>query len=186
MNAYLAVEDDFLIPVIEQEFQDEANTDFVFVNDLVRKSHKVRRGEQLQVIARKYHCSVNDLKKWNHLRSNKLTAGKSLTVYVNVTKRVNAKKPAVLPQPVDPVVAATTDSVVSDSVCATQEKVSSPMIIQTVKDNGEIYHVVAPGDTLWNIAQRYQGLTVDKIKEINRLNSNELKVGTRLKVAVGG
>jgi len=60
------------------------------------------------------------------------------------------------------------------------------MTIQTVKDNGEIYHVVAPGDTLWNIAQRYQGLTVDKIKEINRLNSNELKVGTRLKVAVGG
>ena len=187
MNAYLAVEDDFLIPVIEQEFQDEANTDFVFVNDLVRKSHKVRRGEQLQVIARKYHCSVNDLKKWNHLRSTKLTAGKSLTVYVNVPKKVNAKKPAVAQQPaVQTVVSATTDSVVSDSVCATQEKVSSPMTIQTVKDNGEIYHVVAPGDTLWNIAQRYQGLTVDKIKEINRLNSNELKVGTRLKVAVGG
>ena len=144
-------------------------------------------GEHLQVIAKKYHCSVNDLKKWNHLRSTKLTAGKSLTVYVNVPKKVNAKKPAVAQQPaVQTVVSATTDSIVSDSVCATQEKVSSPMTIQTVKDNGEIYHVVAPGDTLWNIAQRYQGLTVDKIKEINRLNSNELKVGTRLKVVVGG
>jgi len=49
-----------------------------------------------------------------------------------------------------------------------------------------IYHVVQPGDTLWKIAQRYEGMTVESIKQINQLHSNELKVGTKLKVTIGG
>ncbi|MBL0137424.1 MAG: LysM peptidoglycan-binding domain-containing protein [Bacteroidetes bacterium] len=53
-------------------------------------------------------------------------------------------------------------------------------------DSKIIYHVVQPGDTLWKIAQRYGGMTVESIKQINRLESNDLKVGTRLKVTIGG
>jgi len=66
--------------------------------------------------------------------------------------------------------------------------VAAVMTINTnrIQDPGTMYHVVAPGDTLWKIAQRYEGLTVEKIKEINQLESNELKIGTRLKVGTGG
>lgn len=49
-----------------------------------------------------------------------------------------------------------------------------------------IYHVVQPGDTLWNIAQRYQA-KVDQIRKANRIsNSRSLKSGTRIKIPVGG
>ena len=27
-----------------------------------------------------------------------------------------------------------------------------------------VYHIVQPGDTLWNIASRYEGVTVERIK----------------------
>ena len=49
-----------------------------------------------------------------------------------------------------------------------------------------IIHSVQPGDTLWNIAMRYDGVTVKQLRKINRLNSNALKVGTKLKVQVDG
>ncbi|MBK6840561.1 MAG: LysM peptidoglycan-binding domain-containing protein [Bacteroidetes bacterium] len=39
---------------------------------------------------------------------------------------------------------------------------------------------------MWKIAQRYEGMTVGSIKQINQLHSNELKVGTKLKVTIGG
>ena len=49
-----------------------------------------------------------------------------------------------------------------------------------------VYHIVQPGDTLWNIASRYEGVTVERIKEMNALRDNEIKVGTKLKVVIGG
>lgn len=49
-----------------------------------------------------------------------------------------------------------------------------------------IYHTVQPGDTLWNIAQRYQS-NIEQIKRLNRIsNSRNLKSGTRIKVPVKG
>jgi membrane-bound lytic murein transglycosylase D len=53
-------------------------------------------------------------------------------------------------------------------------------------DSKMIYHTVQPGDSLWKIAQRYEGATVEEIKKINNLHSNNLKIGTRLKVIVTG
>jgi membrane-bound lytic murein transglycosylase D len=55
-----------------------------------------------------------------------------------------------------------------------------------VKQPKYVYHLVQPGDTLWNIARRYNGVTIEMIKNINNLRSSELKVGTKLKVLVSG
>ena len=52
-------------------------------------------------------------------------------------------------------------------------------------ENGSrfIYHVVAPGDTLWKIANKYNGLTVEELKKANQISDNKsLKLGTKLKI----
>jgi len=136
-------------------------------NDEIRKTHKVRRGDNLQSIAKRYSCSVTELKKWNRLKSTRLKAGQYLTVFVP-----EKKAPAKLAEKTEPVKPAST-------LVANQSTDSS---------NGSrfVYHVVAPGDTLWKIAQRYEGMTVDQIKEMNQLQTNDLKVGTRIKVKVQG
>jgi membrane-bound lytic murein transglycosylase D len=51
-------------------------------------------------------------------------------------------------------------------------------------DSKLIWHTVQPGDSLWKIAQAYGGVTVQQIKELNNLHSNNLKIGTKLKVVV--
>ncbi len=49
-----------------------------------------------------------------------------------------------------------------------------------------IYHTVQPGDTLWNIAQRYR-TDLKELKKINNIGkSNGIRSGTKLKIPVSG
>lgn len=47
--------------------------------------------------------------------------------------------------------------------------------------NDGLYHVVQPGDTLWSIAQRYPGVSVEDLRRLNT-DLNGLRPGTRIKV----
>ncbi|MCA0365093.1 MAG: transglycosylase SLT domain-containing protein [Bacteroidetes bacterium] len=44
------------------------------------------------------------------------------------------------------------------------------------------YHTVKRGDTLWNISQRYDGVSIDDIKRWNNIKGNTVKVGQRIKI----
>ncbi len=48
-----------------------------------------------------------------------------------------------------------------------------------------IYHTIQPGDTLWEIAKNYPGVSVDDIKRLNgHMNTHNLIVGKKIKVGV--
>lgn len=59
-------------------------------------------------------------------------------------------------------------------------------VVQTA--DGEVkylYHVVKRGDTLWEIAKQYDGVTVNQIRQLNNItNSRRIKPGQKLKVAI--
>lgn len=110
----------------------------------VKSSHKVKSGENLGLIAKKYKCTTTDLKEWNNLKSSRIYPNQTLVVY-----KPEAKSKA------------------------------------TVKDAKYMYHVVRSGDTLWDIAKEYDGVTVEKIKELNNItNTKRLKPGQKLKITV--
>jgi peptidoglycan lytic transglycosylase D len=46
----------------------------------VTSPYTIRKGDSLSKIATQFHVSVGDLREWNHLSSNRLTAGKKLIV----------------------------------------------------------------------------------------------------------
>ena len=108
--------------------------------------HKVKSGENLGLIAKKYKCSTTDLKEWNNLKNSQIYPNQKLVVYKPESKSV-----------------------------------------ATIKDGKYMYHVVRSGDTLWDIAKEYDGVTVDKIKRLNNItNSKRLKPGQKLKIAALG
>ncbi len=44
------------------------------------------------------------------------------------------------------------------------------------------YHYVQPGDSLWSISKKYGGVSVEKIKKLNNLKDNNIKVGQKLQL----
>lgn len=44
------------------------------------------------------------------------------------------------------------------------------------------FHTVRRGDTLWNISQRYEGVTVSDIKKWNNLKGNNVVVGQKIRI----
>ncbi len=174
-----------------------------YVSKVIKKYHTVKKGELIASIANRYSCSSKDLKRWNKLRSTKLHSGQKLMVLVTTKQKVeqkaSAKTTASVASPVSKLtpspVTKKEDSTVTASVASNQNSdsivpsgnVDSVSDSKTGLTNSKmVYHIVQPGDTLWNIAQRYVGVTVEELKAINQLNSNELKPGTKLKVIIGG
>lgn len=134
---------------------------------LVVKYHKVKRGETLSIIARRYGVSVSTLKKWNGLRSSRLKTGQRLRI--NTYQRVAKKEE---PETVQ-------EELAENKVEQPAEKPNTT--VQQSVDVDTKYHTVRRGETLGLIAERY-GVTVSRLKDWNDLRSNKIFVGQRLKV----
>lgn len=53
-----------------------------------RSFYRVRRGDNLDLIADRFNVSTYQIRRWNHLRSSRLVAGRRLLVYRRVAVRV--------------------------------------------------------------------------------------------------
>ena len=130
--------------------------------------HYVRSGEVLGLIAQKHRCSVRQLMEWNNLRSTRIRVGQKLVVYKKV---------------------------ITSSPTLSQQKKSTHQVVEQ-KENKEVpgktainytYHIVRPGDTLWDIARLYKGASVTELKQLNgELNVRRLKPGQKIKIKVAG
>jgi membrane-bound lytic murein transglycosylase D len=176
-----------------------------------RRVHTVRNGETLSSIAVKYGSTYHQVKKWNRLSSNKIMKGQRLYVYVSVPKKVAIPNADVLDnedetvaddndgalkiasaqqQPDDSLKSADSTTAALKEVPAPQKPVAAKKPVPAPREPSRlhkqyVYHVVQPGDTLWSISQRYNGISVDEIKRANNIyNSRSLKPGTRLKIKV--
>ncbi len=54
-----------------------------------------------------------------------------------------------------------------------------PTPLSTASTDTNTY-IVQPGDTLWDISRKFQGVTIEKIKTLNNLKSNRLEPGMKL------
>lgn len=133
------------------------------VEKLVRKFYQVKRGQSLKDVAHVLGMSVSDLKKLNRLRSNRVKKGKRLVYFVRVQVEESF---------------ALADSIADDD----PEKlvIKKPSKGKKAKSR---YHKVRSGDTLSEIADRYPGLTISKLKKLNHLRSStNLRLGQRLRI----
>lgn len=115
--------------------------------------YKVRSGDVLGSIAIRHGVRVTDLKKWNRLRGNTIHVGQRLNIWLRGSKPSSS----------------------SATTMMASAKSTSPAPIPDSK-----IYVVQPGDTLWHISQKFEGLSVEKIKSLNNLNNTKLQPGQKL------
>jgi len=121
-----------------------------FYNAESKTTYRVKSGDYLGRIARKYGVRVSQIKRWNGLRSNNLKIGQRLTIYSRNPsyKSVSIKK-------------------------------------NTSTSSHKKTYKVKSGDSLWSIAQKFPGVSVQNIKDWNDISGNKLKPGMTLKVTKG-
>ena len=147
--------------------------------DLVKttpnKYHKVRKGETVASIARKYGISVSKLKSLNRMRSNYLKVGQRLLVKKGTTVIV---KPAAAP--VDSTAVAAADS--SALAVSTESIVASKADTTAVQQAADKVHIVKKGETLSSIARIY-GTTAAALASYNHIsNINSIQIGQIIKI----
>lgn len=118
-------------------------------------AYRVRSGDVLGTIAERYRVRVGDIKNWNNLSSNTIRIGQRLNIWV-LPSRQNYPATA---------------------VASNQHPAPAPEAM--LPPNAKIY-TVQPGDTLWDISRKFEGLTIEKIKTLNNLKTTKLQPGQKL------
>ncbi len=143
--------------------KDTLNSQSVLATQEVQYVYVVKNGEHLSTIAKKYNCSVADLKSWNGITSNTVKPGKKLTIYGYEKKPASTK------------VTATTET----KTVATAEKP------QSKGSSGEFkFYTVQKGDSLYRIALLNK-TTVEELKRLNNFGDKfSLMPGQKIKVGM--
>lgn len=116
--------------------------------------YRVSSGDVLGKIAERYHVRVGDIKNWNNLNSNTIRIGQRLNIWVLPGDNKSY-----------------TQAVASNSVVKTPAPLLPP--------DSKVY-TVQPGDTLWDISRKFEGLTIEKLKTLNNLKTTKLQPGQKL------
>ena len=110
----------------------------ILINE-TRFVYVVKQGDYLGKIAHQHGVPINDIRKWNKLKNDKLTIGKKLVLFLKDDFKTTVQK----------------------------------------KTENHVY-IVKQGDTLWDIANKYEGISVSELMRYNNLNSNQLKPGEKI------
>ncbi len=120
-----------------------------------RLRYRVRNGDYLGKIAKRYGVGVSQIKRWNGLRSNRLKIGQRLTIYPrNYRGKSSSKKVA-----------------------------AKKKTYKSSKKGKYTTYVVKKGDSLWTISRKFPKVSIQQIKNWNNIwRVKNLKPGMKLKI----
>ena len=174
-----------------------------------RTVHVVKKGESLGSIAKRYKTTTTNIKRWNGMKKDMIHPGQRLTIYTSGAPMAVAGNPKpVMRSDVQKkhTVAAgeTLSSIAKKYKCTATDikewnnlKNTNIFVGQKLKvyppaaDNDDtqskvsgdyVTYKVKKGDTLWGIAQKFDGVTVEQIKKLNNLGEKGVQTGQTLKI----
>lgn len=168
--------------------------------------YRVRRGDALGSIARRYHTSVSDLREWNDLRSDTIRVGQTLVVrapsgLANSSRGASSSSAGNIGEKSYTVRSGDSLFVIARKYRTTVSelkkrnglrssriqvgqtiRVPAALPASTTSSSSELVkYRVQSGDSLWTIA-RANNTTVARIKDLNKLSGSSLRAGQILVV----
>ena len=149
----------------------------------------VKSGDSLYSIAKKYNTTINELKQLNNLKSNNLSINQVLKIpsnneefnkYITYTVQKGDSLYSISKK------YNTTVDKIKNINNLTNNALSIGQVLKIPTNNKEestivTNYIVKSGDSLYSIAKKYN-TSVDKIKQLNNLNTNLLSIGQTLKI----
>ncbi len=139
----------------------------------VKLTYVVKSGDNLGYIASWYKVSTSNLRYWNGIRGNTIRGGQKLTIYKH--KDLAAKF-----EGINDMTFAQKQATVGKTVSSSSTKT----VAQEVLKEGEYFiYTIRSGDTLWDIAKLYPGVTDTDIMRWNGIsNASRISAGQKLKI----
>ena len=118
-------------------------------------TYVVKKGDSLGKIATRHHTTIANIKKWNNLRRDTIVPGQRLKIY-------HGRGPS------------------STAVASSSSRSSQPA---TSSKGGYVTYTVRKGDTLYSIANKFSGVSLNDIMRLNGLTRNsKIYTGQKLKI----
>ena len=137
----------------------------------ISKTYTVRKGETISYVAKRYSCTPEDIKAWNHLKNVKLHAGQKLAVYIPVKGTTNTAS-------------TKTNTQVADTSSTVKTKAATDTTVASFSGNTKFkYIIVQKGDSLWSIAQENK-VTLEQIKQWNNIADGKIRPGQKIKIPI--
>ncbi|WP_114749197.1 lytic transglycosylase domain-containing protein [Pleomorphovibrio marinus] len=113
-------------------------------------TYRVKPGDVLGKIAQQFNVPLSNLKAWNGLNSNVIKVGQVLQIHQD-------------------------ESAFNKNIASSTS--AKEMVEQ---ENGSKTYTVQPGDSLWLISRKLEGVSIEQLKRLNNLNNNQIKPGQKL------
>ena len=132
------------------------------------KYHRVKSGETLSSISKKYGISVTELKQINHLKGNAIRVHQNLKIKEASTQPYSS-------------------TLVNNTSAAKPEKQNETSTLpgdnltQTYENAASSVHKVEKGETLFSISKKY-GISVSNLQKNNHLTNNNIHPGQELQI----
>lgn len=170
------------------------------------KTHVVKKGDNLGEIATKYDVSLADLRKWNKIKGNNIMAGQRIKIQKTITVTTPVKEEAIaavkeketkgaktVAANAKTAIAANTDTTDDtanaenndDVVIETKTAVAATPASKRAKEYNyeqERMYIVQKGDSLFSIAKKHPGVTVENLKNWNKIQGESIQPGMKLKL----
>ncbi len=130
----------------------------------------VKEGDNLGYIASWYNIGLSSLRYWNNIYRNTIRVGQKLSVYVSPSKKDYYAA-------VNNLSFAEKQKRIGKKAPVAEKKIAS------ASAGTYIYHTVRYGDTVWDIANEYDGVTATEILSLNGISrAGKISVGQKLKI----
>lgn len=156
-------------------------------------TYTVKSGDSLWSIARQFNITVNDLKNENNLTSNLISIGQILKIPTSEPINPEPNYVVYIVKSGDSLYRiarqfnTTVDTIKSfNNLTSNTLQIGQQLLIpinEIEDESSTITYIVKSGDSLWSIAQRYN-TTVNEIKSLNNLTSNNLGIGQQLLIPI--
>ena len=146
--------------------------------------YTVKSGDSLWSISRKFGITVDELKNANNLKNNLLTIGQNLVIPSSTPQSSNTytvQKGDTLYGIAGKYGLTVTELKKINNLTNNNLTIGQVLKVTAENTNDVNTYTVQKGDSLYAIAQKYN-TTVDELKKINNLTSNNLSIGQILKV----
>lgn len=140
--------------------------------------YTVKSGDNVGFISSWFNVRLSDLRYWNNLHRDLIRVGQKLSIYVAPEHKEKYEKLNSM---------TFTQKQASIGKSVPNNAVASSANPNTTKpatlDSSYEYYTVRKGDTIWEIAKRYPGISPDEILRLNNLSArSKISIGQKLKI----